>query len=311
MINHKPRPSAHDLRTQRSVFPEGRQTGDEYPQPSLSVAASSFRRSTADRSSASSGCPPTRSAAVPVVKLVAERQPPGHRSSPRTEPSTGGGDRRQRLAGSPPGVPRCAASPRCRGRPAGRSPLPDSLYELATQVRRRGQVVASGPPGAGRPTSPGRYVNGLPRAAGNETVSKRSSTPCPSTNAPSTASPREVQRLGIATLWDIVCPTPGYDYTGTSSRALVAQARSRRRHLHPQAQMLSASWSASATNQGRRLRPGAGPHPRRMNRGNIPTSSVSCSTGWSTAAGGLHAPYAVDGETRPSRCLRACTSSAR
>ena len=103
-----------------------------------------------------------------------------------------------------------------------RGPIPDDLVELATQLRRKKQVVLQGPPGAGKTFVARKYVGW---ATANRSEDSRvqgiiDGLPLNERDAQGIAG--EIVRRGLPAVWDIVQFHPGYDYTDFV-RALVAQ----------------------------------------------------------------------------------------
>ncbi|OBA44016.1 hypothetical protein A5766_00270 [Gordonia sp. 852002-51296_SCH5728562-b] len=109
--------------------------------------------------------------------------------------------------------------------PSARSALPDDLYELATQLRRKGQVVLQGPPGAGKTFVARKYVKWATaeRVEASRLQSILDSLPANERTIEAVAD--EVVRRGLSALWDIVQFHPGYDYTDFV-RSLVAEPAS-------------------------------------------------------------------------------------
>ncbi|HMS73906.1 McrB family protein [Gordonia sp. (in: high G+C Gram-positive bacteria)] len=240
---------------------------------------------------------PTRSAAVPVVKLVAERL-----SHQGIVPVRG---RNQALAvaiganawlGLSSGEFLDALRPRAAvAAPAGRSPLPDDLYELATQVRRRGQVVLQGPPGAGKTYVARRYVQWATSGHVGKSRLQAIIDSLPVNERTVDGIAAEVQRLGIATLWDIVQFHPGYDYTDFV-RALVAEPVAGGVTFTPRHKLFSLMVGV-----GNKLKEEGYDLELvlildEMNRGNIPNIFGELLYGLEYRGEAVSTPYAVDGD---------------
>lgn len=103
-----------------------------------------------------------------------------------------------------------------------RGDLPDDLMELATQLRRKGQVVLQGPPGAGKTFVAKRYIDWVTAHRSDDSRLQAIVDALPENERGVAGLADEVVRRGLASLWDIVQFHPGYDYTDFV-RALVAQ----------------------------------------------------------------------------------------
>jgi 5-methylcytosine-specific restriction protein B len=105
-----------------------------------------------------------------------------------------------------------------------RSAIPVELIELATQLRRKRQVVLQGPPGAGKTYIAKKYVAWATAGyiADSRLQAIIDDLPLNERNIPAIAA--EIVRRGLAAVWDIVQFHPGYDYTDFV-RALAAQPR--------------------------------------------------------------------------------------
>ncbi|USQ80117.1 AAA family ATPase [Ornithinimicrobium faecis] len=103
-----------------------------------------------------------------------------------------------------------------------RAALPNSLVELASQLRRKGQVVLQGPPGAGKTYIAKQYVSWVTANRSSDSRLQEIIDSLPANERTVAGISDEVQRRGLAGLWDIVQFHPGYDYTDFV-RALAAQ----------------------------------------------------------------------------------------
>ncbi|KHE74179.1 hypothetical protein AS25_08390 [Kocuria marina] len=103
-----------------------------------------------------------------------------------------------------------------------REAVPEELEELASQLRRRGQVVLQGAPGAGKTYVARRYVEWSTGGRVKESRLRTIVDALPENQRSVTAIADEAMKRGLASVWDIVQFHPGYDYTDFV-RALVAQ----------------------------------------------------------------------------------------
>lgn len=103
-----------------------------------------------------------------------------------------------------------------------RKPAPALLRELEAQVRRKGQVVLQGPPGAGKTYVAKQYVHWVTAERPEQSRLQEIVDSLPVNERTVQGIAGEVIRLGLAGLWDIVQFHPGYDYTDFV-RALVAE----------------------------------------------------------------------------------------
>ncbi|MFC6715056.1 McrB family protein [Branchiibius cervicis] len=103
-----------------------------------------------------------------------------------------------------------------------RDTLPDSLAELDAQLRRKGQVVLQGPPGAGKTYVATEYVEWATSNRLEDSRLQAIIDGLPTNQRNVTDIATEVERRGLTCVWDIVQFHPGYDYTDFV-RALVAQ----------------------------------------------------------------------------------------
>lgn len=121
---------------------------------------------------------------------------------------------------------------------SARDQLPADLIELASQLRRKGQVVLQGPPGAGKTYVAKRYVRWVTAGRPEESRLQGIIDDLPANERTVQGIAGEVVRRGLAGLWDIVQFHPGYDYTDFV-RALVAQPHGEGVTFVPQHRILS------------------------------------------------------------------------
>lgn len=119
-----------------------------------------------------------------------------------------------------------------------RADIPDQLAELASQMRRKGQVVLQGPPGAGKTYIAKQYVEWVTGSRPEESRLQAIIDDLPANERNVHSVANEVQHRGLAGLWDIVQFHPGYDYTDFV-RALVAQPHGSGVTFTPQHRILS------------------------------------------------------------------------
>lgn len=119
-----------------------------------------------------------------------------------------------------------------------RSEVPEELVELAAQLRRKGQVVLQGPPGAGKTYVAKRYVQWVTADRAEDSRLQAIIDDLPSNERTVAGIAGEVKRRGLVGLWDIVQFHPGYDYTDFV-RALVAQPHGDGVTFVPQHRILS------------------------------------------------------------------------
>lgn len=119
-----------------------------------------------------------------------------------------------------------------------RKPVPKDLRELEAQVRRKGQVVLQGPPGAGKTYVAKQYVHWVTAERTEESRLQAIIDSLPVNERTIEGIADEVVRLGLAGLWDIVQFHPGYDYTDFV-RALVAEPHGTGVTFTPQHRILS------------------------------------------------------------------------
>lgn len=112
------------------------------------------------------------------------------------------------------GVASLAGSPR--------SALPADLLELSQQLRRKGQVVLQGPPGAGKTYLARKYIRWVTAGRADDSRLQAIVDELPANERNVRGIADEVERCGLSGLWDIVQFHPGYDYTDFV-RALAAQ----------------------------------------------------------------------------------------
>lgn len=240
---------------------------------------------------------PTRSAAAPVVKLVAERL-----SHQGIVPVSGRNSALALAIGANAWLglsseefldalrPRAAVVAA-----AGRSPLPDDLYELATQVRRRGQVVLQGPPGAGKTYVARKYVQWATSGQVGKSRLQAIIDSLPANERTVDGIAAEVKGLGIATLWDIVQFHPGYDYTDFV-RALVAEPVAGGVTFTPRHKLFSLMVGVGNQLQEEGYDLELVLILDEMNRGNIPNIFGELLYGLEYRGEAVSTPYAVDGD---------------
>lgn len=240
---------------------------------------------------------PTRSAAAPALKLLTERLShqgivPVHGRAAELALAIGanswlGLSSDEFLVALSPSAAKAA--------PAKRSTLPDDLYELATQVRRRGQVVLQGPPGAGKTYLARKYVRWATAGQVRKSRLQTIIDSLPANERTIDCIAAEVVRLGVSALWDIVQFHPGYDYTDFV-RALVAEPVAGGVTFTPRHKLFS-------------LMVGVGNKLERegydlelvlildeLNRGNIPNIFGELLYGLEYRGEAVSTPYAVDGD---------------
>ncbi|WP_280214767.1 McrB family protein [Nocardia cyriacigeorgica] len=167
---------------------------------------------------------PTRDAAPAVVRLVEDRL-----SQQGFQPAPGGSIDLALAIGANKwlGLSRREFVDAIRGnrkvqQPPLRDKPPTDLSELATQLRRKRQVVLQGPPGSGKTHVARRYVRWATaeRADDSRLQAIIEALPLNEHNIPAIAA--EIVSRGLTAVWDIVQFHPSYDYTDFV-RALVAQ----------------------------------------------------------------------------------------
>lgn len=121
---------------------------------------------------------------------------------------------------------------------SSRTPLPTELHDLDAQLRRKGQVVLQGPPGAGKTYVARQYVHWVTAARDEESRLQAIVDSLPVNEQTAEGIAAEVVRLGLCGLWDIVQFHPGYDYTDFV-RALVAEPHGNSVTFTPQHRVLS------------------------------------------------------------------------
>lgn len=169
---------------------------------------------------------PTRQAARPLTTLVAERL-----ARQGILPAPGGEADLALAIGANAwlGLSRTefldALLPDQDAQPRSQRPnLPDDLKELDSQLRRKRQVVLQGPPGAGKTYVARRYVEWATAGRADESRLQSIIDSLPVNERTIHGVTDEIERRGLATVWDIVQFHPGYDYTDFV-RALVAEPR--------------------------------------------------------------------------------------
>lgn len=103
-----------------------------------------------------------------------------------------------------------------------REEIPNSLKELATQLRRKRQVVLQGPPGAGKTYVARQYVRWSTANRAEESRLQAIIDELPVNERDVNGIVSEIERRGLTSVWDIVQFHPGYDYTDFV-RALAAE----------------------------------------------------------------------------------------
>lgn len=118
---------------------------------------------------------------------------------------------------------RAAANPAGPATPQGpRAALPDALYELRSQLDRKGQVVLQGPPGTGKTYLAKSYISWATGDRRDEGHLQRVLDTLPLHERTVERVADEVVRRGLPAIWEIVQIHPSYEYTDFV-RALVAE----------------------------------------------------------------------------------------
>lgn len=176
-----------------------------------------------------------------------------------------------------------------------RADIPDELAELASQLRRKGQVVLQGPPGAGKTYVAKQYVGWATASRIEESRLQAiiDGLPVNERNVPGIAS--EVEHRGLAGLWDIVQFHPGYDYTDFV-RALVAQPHGEGVTFVPQHRILSLISAVGAELAARGYDIELVLVLDEINRGDIPNIFGELLYALEYRGEAVATPYSVDGD---------------
>lgn len=176
-----------------------------------------------------------------------------------------------------------------------RGDLADDLVELATQLRRRGQVVLQGAPGAGKTYAARRYVDWTTSGRPDESRLRSIVDGLPENQQTVEGIADEVQARGLSAVWDIVQFHPGYDYTDFV-RALVAQPHASGVTFVAQHRILSLICAVGNELERRGYDVEAALILDEINRGDIPNIFGELLYALEYRGQSVATPYAVDGE---------------
>lgn len=177
-----------------------------------------------------------------------------------------------------------------------RKAVPDDLVELASQLRRRGQVVLQGPPGAGKTYLAKQYITWTTAARADESRLQAIIDDLPENERDVVGIANEVERRGLAGLWDIVQFHPGYDYTDFV-RALVARPHGEGVTFVPEHRILSLIASIGAELDRRGYDIELVLVLDEINRGDIPNIFGELLYGLEYRGQAVASPYSVDGDS--------------
>lgn len=175
-----------------------------------------------------------------------------------------------------------------------RPDVPSDLVELATQLRRKGQVVLEGPPGAGKTYVARRYVDWSTAGRAPDSRLQDILDSLPANERSIAAIADEVQHRGLVGLWDIVQFHPGYDYTDFV-RALVAQPHGSGVTFVAQHRILSMMAAIGAELEQREYDIQLVLVLDEINRGDIPNIFGELLYGLEYRGEAVATPYAIDG----------------
>lgn len=177
-----------------------------------------------------------------------------------------------------------------------REPLPDHLVELASQLRRRGQVVLQGPPGSGKTYLAKQYLSWTTADRPDESRLQGIVDHLPANERDVHGIANEVERRGLVGLWDIVQFHPGYDYTDFV-RALVARPHGEGVTFVPEHRILSLIAAVGAELDRRGYLIELVLVLDEINRGDIPNIFGELLYGLEYRGQAVASPYAVDGDS--------------
>lgn len=177
-----------------------------------------------------------------------------------------------------------------------RQDVPDHLVELAAQLRRRGQVVLQGPPGAGKTYLAKEYITWTTADRSDDSRLQAIIDDLPANERDVSGIASEVERRGLAGLWDIVQFHPGYDYTDFV-RALVARPHGEGVTFVPEHRILSLIAAVGAELDRRDYAIELVLVLDEINRGDIPNIFGELLYGLEYRGQAVASPYAVDGDS--------------
>ena len=176
-----------------------------------------------------------------------------------------------------------------------RDELPNDLVELATQLRRRGQVVLQGAPGTGKTYAARRYIDWTTSGRPNDSRLRSIIDGLPENQRTVDSISDEVQSRGLSSVWDIVQFHPGYDYTDFV-RALVAQPHASGVTFVAQHRILSLICAVGNELARRGYDVEMALILDEINRGDIPNIFGELLYALEYRGQAVTTPYAVDGE---------------
>ena len=176
-----------------------------------------------------------------------------------------------------------------------RTPIPPELVELDTQLRRKGQVVLQGPPGAGKTYVAKEYVRWVTAELPEQSRLQAIIDSLPANERNVIGIADEVERRGLTALWDIVQFHPGYDYTDFV-RALAAEPHGEGVTFVPQHRILSliSAVGVRLQNRGRNIEVVL--ILDEINRGDIPNIFGELLYALEYRGEAVATPYSVDGD---------------
>lgn len=175
-----------------------------------------------------------------------------------------------------------------------RERVPERLVELATQLRRKGQVVLQGPPGAGKTYVAKQYVAWATAGRPNDSRLQAIIDGLPSNERNVSGIANEVQSRGLTGLWEIVQFHPGYDYTDFV-RALVAKPHGEGVTFVPEHRILSLICAVGVELQKRGYEVELVLILDEINRGDIPNIFGELLYALEYRGQAVATPYTVDG----------------